>query len=119
MRCREDRNHQIAQEAVDKALECLAEPLRIEVSMSDWYDPWGEAISWGFALSEVAYYRLDITPDPSYRSAVGGPDDDAWEWTVINDLLDGGHITSGEVGLAIATFSVLLHALELIPDISY
>lgn len=117
---RTDRNHVIAQEAVDKALEQIAEPLRHLMSICDWYDPWGAALGWAWALNETAYYRLGITTDPTFKPSLGaGPDDESYEWEQINWLLDAGLITSGEVGLAVATMSVLLHALEMIPDIRY
>lgn len=54
------------QAVVDEHLAKLPELIQFEMSLEDWGDPWASAMSWGFALNDVAN-ALHLNTDSTYR----------------------------------------------------
>lgn len=69
--------------------------LRDEIHLSwDGGDPWGSALSVGFATCEILHYHGgEIPADVAYQpSPMGAPDFDSYPDTAFLELLDGGVI---------------------------
>lgn len=78
-----------------------------EFQHADWYDPWGCAMGWAFALNDLLAMQGGQT-DPTYRMAMGGADTDAYEF----QMLVEANLTIEQLETAQVTISRLLDSFK-------
>lgn len=69
---------------IDEAARALGDA-GYDLLLADWYDAWGTAMAWLFAIND-RIMELGGQTNPTYRPGLGGADTDAYEYQMIADV---------------------------------
>ena len=89
--------------------------LRSEIHHSwDGDDPWGSALSVGFATCEILHHTGgDVPAEVDYRPGLGGLDEESYPDSVFLELLDNGQISHDDLAY---WARVISRFLDLVPE---